>query len=409
MSNFNEEKLKDILRNIATTIGFPDKIFITFSRSDAGNDGYMAEIVRINVTDEGRKKSIDLIAKISMKDKIIRDAVPVEEAYDNEIHAYMTVFPALRNFQLESKIPDPFDAIPKFYSASSILNEEYIIMEDLSKCGFQMLGMRDLLDNQHTEFIMRKYGELHGLSFAFKTLHPETFEKLQRKGKNSWRVLFIEKRIGQQFPKIWKFIRTTMRYRNFQSRHIDHYVENFSNIMDNMIGRPSDKFSCFLHGDCWSNNLMFKYKVNDDHREIEEMKILDWQYCNVGPPVHDLSYSLYCGGTEYIWKNLDKFLRIYHESLSNFLRKFSLDVDIVFPFDELKRQWSEFYHFGAILAGPIWKFRSFEKGQGVDPLNYKADDDSIYLDALAEAECNREYLFKNIKTCVYILMKLIQM
>ncbi|KAK9872371.1 hypothetical protein WA026_017829 [Henosepilachna vigintioctopunctata] len=401
MVYFEEKELRRVVLQIIENQGFSVNSEITLSKGSDKGDGYLGEIVRVLVKDGAN--NLNLIAKIAMNDEKIRATFPYSEAFKNEIHLYEKIFPALVKLQIEANFPSLFNPVPRFYSASTSLNHEYLILEDLKSSRFEMLDLKELLDHEHTKAIFETYGKLHGTFFALKILKNEQFFELVSEVQDVMKIMFVKNNIGEEYPKVWKYIQKVMKDKGVENERIINYAENSLTIMQNFCNIGKEKFHCFLHGDCWSNNLMFRHKNFNDHKEVDEMKLLDWQACKVGPPVYDLSYTFYSGAPKEILANLEKYLKIYHESLSKILLQFHLDVNTVYPFEEMKRQWKKYYHYGAILSGPIWKFRSFGENQGVDPLNYKSDDGSTYMNAISSADCDTDYLYANIKNLLHHL------
>ncbi|KAK9872370.1 hypothetical protein WA026_017828 [Henosepilachna vigintioctopunctata] len=401
MINFEEEQLKEIVKKVIVRYGIGVDASITISKGSDKVDGYLGEIVRIFVKDGNN--TLNLIVKIGLKDEKLRANFPYSEAISNEILAYEKILPSFLNLQIEAKFPTLFNPFAKFYSASSALNQEYLILEDLKVSKFEMLEMKELLDHDHTKLICETYGKLHGLSFALKTLKKENFMGLDSELHEVVNLIFTIYNIGKEFSKMWKYIQTVMREKGIECKRINNYVDNSFSMMKDMSDIREEKFTCLLHGDCWTNNLMFKHKNYDGQKKVEDIKLIDWQACRIGPPVFDISYTLYSGASKDVFSNLKMYLNIYYENLSKTLALFDLDANSVYPFEEMKRQWKKYYHYGTILAAPIWKFRSFGENQGVDPLNYTSDDDSSFLHAISDAECDKDYLSERIKELMHHL------
>ncbi len=83
--------------------------------------------------------------------------------------------------------------------------------------------------------------------------------------------------------------------------------------------RDDTDFNVILHGDLWSNNIMFKY---DDNGDVEDTVIVDFQICYFGPPVLDVTYCLYTSSnndvTELDW---DMLAQHYYDELRSTLTK----------------------------------------------------------------------------------------
>lgn len=79
-----------------------------------------------------------------------------------------------------------------------------------------------------------------------------------------------------------------------------------------------DEFNVLNHGDCWCNNIMFKYNENG---EREETILVDFQMGKYGSPGQDLLYFLFSSVKQEIrLKDFDYFIRYYHENLKENLK-----------------------------------------------------------------------------------------
>lgn len=83
--------------------------------------------------------------------------------------------------------------------------------------------------------------------------------------------------------------------------------------------RNENDFNVILHGDAWSNNIMFKY---DDNGEVVDAVLVDFQICSYGPPALDVTYCLYTSShnevNELDW---DMLVQCYYDELVLTLQK----------------------------------------------------------------------------------------
>lgn len=86
-----------------------------------------------------------------------------------------------------------------------------------------------------------------------------------------------------------------------------------------LMAYDSNKFNVLNHGDCWSNNILFKYA--EDNCTIEETFFVDFQNPTFTPPGQDLFYFL-LSSTQLNIKldKFDYFIRYYHEHLVHNLK-----------------------------------------------------------------------------------------
>lgn len=74
-----------------------------------------------------------------------------------------------------------------------------------------------------------------------------------------------------------------------------------------------EEFNVLNHGDCWCNNIMFKY---NESGEREDTILVDFQMGKYGTPCQDLLYFIFSSVKQEIrLKEFDFFIRFYHENL----------------------------------------------------------------------------------------------
>jgi thiamine kinase-like enzyme len=177
--------------------------------------------------------------------------------------------------------------------------------------------------------ILKTYGRFHAHSFVLRAKQPEEYSK-------------IVSRFHNMYEELTKEANSVFRYELLEhGRLIPTYLipgeddeiikkfekyagDGFLNVFADTIKEPGD-YSVILHGDCWSNNMMFKYATSEFGRKLTDMRLLDLQFVKVGSPVCDLSYCFYSGASTADFNDLDKYLRIYYDSFSSFLTEVGAD------------------------------------------------------------------------------------
>jgi hypothetical protein len=82
--------------------------------------------------------------------------------------------------------------------------------------------------------------------------------------------------------------------------------------------------ACVLHGDCWNNNMMYRY---DDDGKVVEMKLVDWQVPRVGHPATDvINFLITSTSPEIRKKHRRSFLNHYYDVLSSAMDKLGLEL-----------------------------------------------------------------------------------
>lgn len=366
---FNENKLKSTVSAIAKNEGIHNpKIEIT---ADEKGKGFLGEIILVDVQDAETSKRLSVVAKFAIKDEKIRKIGNVVQAYNNEIQFYTNIVPKLEEVQKLSLVHVPL-AIPKFYHASSVPGDEFLILENINKQGFQMLRMQQQLDHDHLSLILEKYAQFHGLSLAFKTFQPEEFDRLTSKLHHHYKNLF--KTHGGKLVELYQTVYDSLDDADSQPEKetIKKIIDHSDEISSTIIAGADDDFITLLHGDCWSNNNMFKYEIIEGKKKLVDVKIFDWQACYKGSPVLDISYIIYSGASKEILDNLEKYLKIYHQHLSNVLTNFNLDSDQIYSFEQFIKQWKKYSVLGALMGGFIFKLK-YSKQEDMETLLENAE------------------------------------
>lgn len=262
MKNYDKDNLRTLLKKIALDNLFCDNVQIDLGRGSEKLDGFMAEIVTVDITDEDTQKSMNLIVKISLKGAEIRSYTAVEQCYKNEIQAYQEFFPALQELWHQFKISKPMKSLVKFYPVPESHDEEYIVMENIKTQGFQMLPVRQLLNDEQTKMIFESYGELHAHSLALRALNSRKFEEITSNNVSVFR-LFLDMKVFQDVKESVESIRDTMKEKGFSHILLDKYSDDTLEIMKKHMDFQKENYVSFLHGDGWSNNIMFKYEVRN--------------------------------------------------------------------------------------------------------------------------------------------------
>ncbi|CAG9835906.1 unnamed protein product [Diabrotica balteata] len=274
--------------------------------------------------------------------------------FSNEVHFYTKVIPAIQSFQKSYPKVEIFNNIPKCFATSSRKGKEKLVMENLNQKDYKMHPKKIPLNSKMYEVIFKMYGKFHGISYAFKHYHPEEFSELGA-GYHKNMTRFFSRGLMQQGIRnccnwIKEFLEEEEDIKILDS--FKKYCDEGPQMLLDALEYKSP-YSIFIHGDCWSNNMMFKYNNSD----IEDIKMLDFQMAGVGSPVLDLTYFFYSGADEESISNLDHFLEIYYKSLSETLKDYGCSAEKVLPFTELKKEWKEHNAFGLLFGLLIWNFK----------------------------------------------------
>uniref|UniRef100_A0A6P7FLA1 Uncharacterized protein LOC114331585 n=1 Tax=Diabrotica virgifera virgifera TaxID=50390 RepID=A0A6P7FLA1_DIAVI len=322
--------------------------------------GHLGEMVFLSLKNKNTGEDHHLVVKQCLEGSEETSKF-MSMCFNNEVHFYKKVIPTLEAFQKSFPKGQTFKSIPKCFATSSKEGEEKLVMENLKLKGYEMHPKKVPLNSKMYEIIFKTYGKFHGISYAFKHYHPEQFTELAAGYHNNMKIFFEQDVMKEALTSVCK--KTTEFLEEEDEIKI---IDNFKKYNDNAPQMFFDAlaykspYSVFVHGDCWSNNMMFKYNKSGD---IEDIKLFDFQMAAVGSPVWDLTYTFYSGADEETISNLDHFLEIYYKSLSDTLKEYGCNAEKVLPFKELKNEWKEHNAFGVLLGLLVWNIKNLEPSE----------------------------------------------
>lgn len=107
------------------------------------------------------------------------------------------------------------------------------------------------------------------------------------------------------------------------------------------------------------------------------MRFLDFQATRLHSPVIDLSQFFYLSSPKHVMDEVDKYLKVYYSSFSEFLRELGSDSDFVFPFDIFLKYWGRFSKFGMAMALFCLRFSIAEEGEIPQLLTTEGLDETV--------------------------------
>lgn len=116
------------------------------------------------------------------------------------------------------------------------------------------------------------------------------------------------------------------------------------------------------------------------------MHFANFQTSRHGSPTLDFAYFFYTCSPKNVLNNVDKYLVVYHDSLSEFLGEFGSNPEKVFPRSLLWGHWKKYNKFGLVTSNILFKFILV------------SEDESLSIDEGEFAKAVIE-LIKNEKLC----------
>ncbi|CAG9859307.1 unnamed protein product [Phyllotreta striolata] len=330
-----------------------DNYQITVRGGNAKGEGFLGEMTFLEVRSKSTGEELHMIVKCVRPSGSEDTKKLMTSSYLTEIRYYTEILPALVDFQKEFSGVRLLDNFPKCFASIKDLGREKLALVNLVKAGYEMHPKPRPFDFPTVVKVFKTYAEFHAASYALKHHRRERFLELSKNLPNNWILInnnssMMGKFAEHFFGKVKGFLEDEGEDKI--SKKFDKYVTNSLNVFIESCTYDGPD-GVFLHGDCWSNNMMFKYNAS---REVEHIKLIDFQLGFVAPPVLDLSYSFYAGADQQQLDRLDELLDIYHTELGENLRKYGCDLNDIYPMETLKADWRRHCRFAMIMGLMVW-------------------------------------------------------
>ncbi|XP_048004967.1 uncharacterized protein LOC125240838 [Leguminivora glycinivorella] len=306
-----------------------------------------------------------------------------EELFCNEVAFYNKIWPALDNFQRQRNIKSPFKAIPKCYLAQ----DDLVILKDLKQQGFVMPDRRQGLTIEQCYFVLKNLSQFHALSLAMKHYNPEAFYDLIDVHDGITEVLFsgdneeyYKSYYREAMHNALDMVEEGLADSEDKEKYLSKFREfcsedTFFQMMVSLV-TPREPLAVINHGDCWTNNFLFRYVDGD----IAEMVTVDFQLVRYSSPTVDLAYLLYlCLSREQRTEHLPSLLEYYTEELHKRLVELSDDGAAFMDKKTLNEMFQEEFHrsgkFGLGVALDMYPIMTCNSNEA--PNVYQAKDSEV--------------------------------
>lgn len=233
---------------------------------------------------------------------------------------------------------------PKSYQLNT--DKPHILLEDLKPRGFANVNRLEGLDIDHTHSVLKKLAQWHAVS-ATRVATKGPLSKKISDGyfTNEIREL-IKSTEGNSKQVQMDCIKKFEGHEIYYDRMYEKKDSRVDELFDGAKAQPSE-FNVLNHGDCWSNNIMFKH---DGSGNVVETYLIDYQVTHYGTPAQDLYYFL-LSSTKYELKisKFDYFIKSYHDVLTEHLKLLKYPKEIPSLKDihimlHKHNQWGKFIH-----------------------------------------------------------------
>ncbi|XP_014257226.1 uncharacterized protein LOC106671008 [Cimex lectularius] len=285
-----------------------------------GNN-YCSDIVRAKlevVLGSGKKTTKSVIYKQMPNIGTQRKFIEEYGIFKTEINMYIQTL-----CQMESIMEDYNDTEEKLW-CEMIGHRCYdlLILEDLSVQNYSVIDRVKMMDMDHTLLAVRSLGKFHAVSKALlmKGLASQDVMRphILYSDERALNLAFVGplETISEVIATDWGVEWSSMAKRLSTA---------IGKIVETMLGFneiDESRLNVINHGDCWMNNILFKY---DSRKNPVGLKFVDFQMSHYNTFAFDLTYLVYTSvRPEIRRKDYMKILEAYHESLASNLTRYEI-------------------------------------------------------------------------------------
>lgn len=254
--------VKELVTEIAESEQFTNYTIETLAGCNQ-EDGFVGALIKVIISGDRNSVAakLHLLCKLIPENAARRKEFNADPLFEREIMVYNKILPAMTAFQREKGLSDAecFISYPKCYAA--VANKEddqyVIIMEDLRPQGFVMWSKRLPTPFDHATQIVTELAKFHAVSFAVKDQRPDIYAEF-RKLPDLWRNMLkggfmnLQKMAFKRAIAVLDDVEHVRIVQDFSENTLKYYEE----FLDENLCEP---FGVITHGDCWINNVLFRY------------------------------------------------------------------------------------------------------------------------------------------------------
>ncbi|KAF2901783.1 hypothetical protein ILUMI_04399 [Ignelater luminosus] len=345
------DNIEKCLMKIAEKEGIVDVVISNLPEIDG--QGYLSNISVMNLQGQrttGERCKLNLLIKIAATNEKLRQITAVGQLFHSEIRMYDSIFPAFYEFEKQRGIANPFSIVPKCYTTFRNTVPEILIFENLNESGYHNWNRKLQMDSEHVKTVLKEYGKFHAVSFAMRDQNPKQFQQLIKNFDNNIDIMFKKSGIFYAYVTKVKRLLTLLDLQADSSifRKYQEFINKAEEKFDFLISE-SDNVHAILHGDCWCNNMLFKYK-EPKHLQPSGICFIDFQLTRLASPAFDVVHFFYTCASKEILKDFQIYQRIYYESFSQHLKTLGSNADSLYSFSAFVNHWKKYATFGLFFS-----------------------------------------------------------
>ncbi|XP_046144699.1 uncharacterized protein LOC123988487 [Osmia bicornis bicornis] len=238
-----------------------------------------------------------------------------------------------------------------------------LIMEDLSVLGFRMADRHLGLDIDHALMALRAIARFHAASVALCEKEPKYNEQYRKGYFNRGCQKELQMFITAIFKAMADEVEKMPEFGKPYADKLRAFAPNLYRKGGEVTARKDNEFNVINHGDCWVNNMLFRY---DDNGNPIQQIFVDFQQCINSSPALDLHYFLATSISEDIYEHRRSLLlEEYLKTLTSVMKKLGCKTSPP-TIDELQRILKERQMFELIATTLVLPITLLDKEMAVD-------------------------------------------
>ncbi|XP_061703922.1 uncharacterized protein LOC133515401 isoform X1 [Cydia pomonella] len=290
------------------------------------------------------KPDLKLFAKVALLSDHVRKHSPMRCQFTTELYFYTKLKKQYERIQDKHNVlEDHRVRMPKLYGCCDKYLSETLVLEDLVAQGFENFDRQQPADLEYMTAAIDLMAKFHALSLAFHNDDPVSFKEAS--DTLTMDISKIEALVPVMKPKAMANALAATEGENREK--LEKFFKQepclFVKFMDTF---RSKKRNILVHGDFKPNNLMHRRRNGK-----LEIVLMDFQLVLDGDPLRDLLYFIFTATDEAFRRShYHAILDLYHERLSEALRRFQIDVETVYSESTYRAQLEEYSMVGLTIA-----------------------------------------------------------
>ncbi|XP_067005811.2 uncharacterized protein [Anabrus simplex] len=310
--------------------------------ANAAGDGYSSDMFRLTAKlsdTQERQMIIKCHPQGGLREVLMKNM----NTFNKESRMFTETL-AMMNRLLQRALPGEYQPLTAklLYHGNNPLT--FLVLEDLRPSGFVMANRQQGLDLAHCSLIMKKLAQFHAASVALHEQNPSTLEYYSESGFREQSKAQLEAFLINTLTLLAKEVSTWKGYEKYVSK-LENMKNNFTDRLIQTCKRKEDEFNVLIHGDFWTNNMLFRYSGNT----VKDIRFVDLQLVHYTSFALDLHYFFYTSPSDEVRvSHMDRLIEEYHTNLTDTLRILGCSRKI--SLSQLQRTFKEYAIYGLFAA-----------------------------------------------------------